>query len=313
MKGLDLSREFFLQRGLPMLQKKFPQYIDRLGAGLVGEGSECFGFDDEISQDHDWGPSFCIWLSEKDYKAIGKQMQNEYALLDGNFLGYPPRTISPHGDGRVGVHAIGSFYCRFTDVPDIPSSMEQWRRIPEGNLAASTNGQVFFDNLGEFTRIRKGLLSFYPEDIRLKKIVARAASMAQSGQYNYGRSIRRKEYVAAYCALSEFVRSAISMIFLLNKRYCPFYKWMHRALGQLEILNEMQPLFMTLCSIATKDPNDHFLQCELIIEKICLNVIEELHGQQLSDVDDSFLLNHCSSITERIHDNTIRSLYFALE
>ncbi|MHB1315340.1 MAG: DUF4037 domain-containing protein [Christensenellales bacterium] len=313
MNGLQISREFFFQRGLPMLQSRFPAYIDRIAAGLVGEGSECFGFDDELSKDHDWGPSFCIWLTENDYETAGKQMQEEYAKLDGAFLGCKPRNISPHGEGRTGVFSIGSFYKRFLGVPGVPVSLEQWRRIPESNLAAATNGQVFADPLGEFSCIRDRLAVFYPEDIRIKKIVARAASMAQSGQYNYGRSLRRREYVAAHLALGEFIRSAISMVFLLNKKYCPFYKWMHRALGQLPVMGDSQPLFAALCTPAFIPPEQYSAQCEVIIEEICQKVIRELHRQHLSDTDDSFLLNHCPDITEKIHDAAIRSLFFASE
>lgn len=47
MKGLDLSRLYFAEICSPMLKDRFPGLFGRLGAGLVGVGSECFGFDDE--------------------------------------------------------------------------------------------------------------------------------------------------------------------------------------------------------------------------------------------------------------------------
>lgn len=61
--GMELAREFYEQAGRPMLQQKYPEYVGRIAAGLVGEGSECLGFDDAFSVDHDFGPGFCLWLT----------------------------------------------------------------------------------------------------------------------------------------------------------------------------------------------------------------------------------------------------------
>ena len=63
--------------------------------------------------------------------------------------------------------------------------------------------------------------------------------MAQSGQYNYGRCMRRGDTVAAMLALDEFVRQAISMVYLLNRTYMPYYKWMFRGMENFQILPEV--------------------------------------------------------------------------
>ena len=60
MKGLELSKRFYETYGAPMLSEKFPELEDKLAIGLVGDGSECFGYDDDISRDHDFEPGFCI-------------------------------------------------------------------------------------------------------------------------------------------------------------------------------------------------------------------------------------------------------------
>ena len=62
MKGLELAKRLYEERARKLFENELPDLIPQMAVGLVGEGSECFGFDDEISRDHDWGPAFCIWL-----------------------------------------------------------------------------------------------------------------------------------------------------------------------------------------------------------------------------------------------------------
>ena len=97
MKGLDLAQEYYEQIGAPMLLNRFGDMADRIAVGLVGPGSECFGFDDEISRDHDWGPGFCIWLNQDDYRKQGKAMQTAYSDLPRAFAGFVVDYHSPNG------------------------------------------------------------------------------------------------------------------------------------------------------------------------------------------------------------------------
>ena len=229
MQGLELAKRYYEEVGRPMLERDFPELLPRLAAGLVGEGSECLGFDDAISQDHDFGAGFCLWFSAEDYNQYGNALQDAYDRLPGEFAGVPARLTSARGGGRVGVFEIEAFYSRFIGMEQPPKSLMRWLHLPEDKLAAVVGGAVFEDGLGEFSAIREALRKYYPEDVRIKKIAARAAKMAQSGQYNYGRCMRRGDTVAAMLALDEFVRQAISMVYLLNRTYMPYYKWMFRG------------------------------------------------------------------------------------
>jgi len=301
MKALELSEDYFKAYGLPLIKDRFSAYAPRIAAGLVGEGSECFGFDDEISRDHDWGPGFCVWLTSEDVKAIGELLQREIAGLPKTFRGFSARMESEWGQGRTGVFEISRFYQKFIGLDHPPDKLEEWLRIPENFLAVATNGKVFFDPMGEFSKWREKLLGFYPEEIRLKKIAARCMGIAQSGQYNFLRSIKRNEHLAAQYAETRFCTDVISLIFLLNRKYMPFYKWMHRAVYNLPLLG--QEIYSGIEDLITcKDSNK---KSELI-ENICGVIIKTLRDQGLSDSPSDFLLDHGPVIQSKINDTWLR-------
>lgn len=303
MNGLELSEKYYQEYGVPLIEQKFGNYKNKIAAGLVGEGSQCYGFDDEFSRDHDWGPEFCLWLNKQDYAAIGLNLQEEISNLTADFRGTGPRKVTEWGTGRVGVFEIGGFYKRFIGLDRLPVTLKEWRAIPEISLSAATNGKVFSDPLGEFTAFRDGLIAYYPEDIRLKKIASRCMSIAQLGQYNYIRCVRRKEIVAAQYIEAQFFANVISLIFLLNRQYMPFYKWMHRALKKLPILGEA--VYKLLEEIAA---SYGFLKKNRLIEETCAVVIEELRREGLSDSPSDYFLDHGPIIQSRIHDIEIRNI-----
>ena len=130
MKGLDLCQQYFEEFGRPMLTGQFPDFQARIAAGLVGPGSECYGFDDELSVDHDYGPSFCLWLMNEDFDAIGAPLQSAYDRLPASYRGHE-RIATKHGNGRVGVFRIDDFYKRYTGKADAALSLSEWLHIPE--------------------------------------------------------------------------------------------------------------------------------------------------------------------------------------
>ena len=154
-----------------------------------------------------------------------------------------------------------------------------------GTPSAAVNGEVFFDNYGEFTRIREELKKGYPEDVRLKKIAARLMKMAQSGQYNFPRCNKRKEYVASRLALSEFMSVSMSLVYLLNHAYRPYYKWVHRGLLDLPILGQNAYDKMQRLSVLSLEKDSR--EMEWIIEEFCVACVEELKAQGLTSSSEA--------------------------
>ena len=212
MKGLDISREFYRVYGEPMLSKDFADVKHRIAVGLVGEGSECFGYDDDISRDHDFDAGFCIWLTKEDYESFGFRLERAYSKLPKTFMGLTRGYLSPVGGNRHGVIVIDDFYTKFLGAPSAPDSTERWLYTPSSSLATAVNGEVFTDPLGAFSETRNTLLLGYPEDIRLKKLAAHVVFMSQAGQYNYARSVKRRDFGAAQLSMFEFIKHAVSSV-----------------------------------------------------------------------------------------------------
>ena len=305
MKMLELARQWFEDEVNPMLEKEFPRLANRVAAGLVGRGSECFGYDDEISGDHDYQVGVWLWIDAIDEREWGFALERAYKKL---LKDHPPQQFASAssllGGTARGVCVIGDFYRRHLGIPGAPEHFQEWLNIPEYAFAEAVNGEVFRDDQGTFSAIRQKIAYGMPEDVRLKKLAARAAAMAQSGQYNFMRCIKHGEPAAAQLALDEFVRNAISMIHLLNFRFAPYYKWAFRSLRELPILGHCAaPLQELLCE------NMPAAERAELIEEIAGWIINVLDEDGLSYSTSDYLENHAVEITQHIKNREIRAMH----
>lgn len=112
MTGLELARDYFRQEGPLMLERDFSQLLPRL-VGLAGEGSHRFGFDDEFSKDHDWGPGFCIWMCDDDFAQYSTELQAARESSPRSFRGWESPPVGTDGAKRFGVHRTSVFFRSF--------------------------------------------------------------------------------------------------------------------------------------------------------------------------------------------------------
>jgi hypothetical protein len=306
MRGLELARSYFEEFGRPMLEGQFADVLPQLSVGLVGAGSECFGFDDGISRDHDFEPGFCIFLPGEDIidRRTAFLMERAYAKLPKEYDGAARSLMAPVGGARRGVIRTSEFFSEKIGSSDGMLTLGQWLSLPEQMLAEATNGEIWLDNLGEVTAIRERIAT-WPEDVRRKKLAGQLLLMAQSGQYNYARCMAHGEAAAAQLAVFEFAQATISTIFLLNNAYKPYYKWAFRALRALPALSIEAELLEWL--ITTGNEPEQAEEKHDVIEGICADVIDELQNQGLTQAICGDLEKHAYSVNDSIADGELRN------
>ena len=302
MQGIETAKRFYDEAIGPMIARDFAQYADRIAVGLVGHGSECFGFDDEVSMDHDFEPSLCIWLTDEDEREFGFALFRAYTKLCREYVSVKTPNSLGGADGR-GVMTISDFYKRYTGRSGAPETLSDWVYTPSHYLAEATNGTVFADALGQFTAIRNEIKCGMPQDARLKRIASAAFYMAQAGQYNYKRCLDHGEEGAARIALADFAKSAIDMTFLLNKAHAPYYKWSFRAMRDLPIMSENADKLEHLITM----PSAQNAEISQEIEAICSAVIAQMRKQNITDSPSDFLEGHAYSVNGRIRDSALRN------
>jgi len=296
MTGMELSEQLYRGTVRAAIAAEFPELEARVAVGLAGPGSECFGYDDDISRDHDFAPRLCLWLTEEDASAYRERLQSRYEAWTAQ---YSP--VTAQARDRSGVIGVAEYYRRFTGCPGVPPDALSWLRIPEYLLAAATNGKVFRDDLGEFSRIRSALLAGYPEDVRRKRLAARLFTMGQAGQYNLPRCLRRGDAVAARFAETEFMTAALQAVCLLNGRYAPYYKWLYRAAAELPLAADAVRMTAQLTGCPDGEKTG-------LVERICVRVAEELRAQGLSGERDDFLVNQAFAVQSSIASAQLRTL-----
>ncbi len=319
MNGIQLAKSYYDAYGAELLAQ-FPELQNKVALGIAGSGSECLGYDDEVSQDHDFEPGFCIFAFVEDGAPVGGgfaskaltrkeafALERAYAKLPKEFQGFERAKMAPVGGNRRGLVDLREFLLQTTGTPDGVLTPEQWLRIPEESLLEATNGAIWQDAGGVFTPIRERL-SYLPEDVRRKKLAGCLLLMAQSGQYNYLRCIRHGETGAAQLACLNFAENAIHAAHLLEKRYMPYYKWAFRSLRGLgdfgaELADDLEGL-ITAGNDAETAESKYF-----VIEDIAARVIDRLMDDGLTQANCGDLEKHAYSVNDGVADGALRNLH----
>ncbi len=251
MKGAHLAEAFFNEFGLAALRRDFPEIVDRVSAGLVGRGSEVLGSDDEISRDHGWGPTFRLFLEEADRRRIGKALEERLNELRPEvFRGIE---LAGHRTGPITVTTVDDAFRELTGSPWPPKSVREWMFVNENGLCFAQAGKVFYDPVGRLAERKEAFAkTYYPEDVWLWRIASRLFQLWHYGDYNIcGRLARRNDGVAVLTGQGYFVEAAMQLAFLFNRRFAPYWKWLHWAFVRLPyVAGELEPMLKELESSA---------------------------------------------------------------
>jgi len=142
--------------------------------------------------------------------------------------------VAPESLERFLRHTIG--------LTDAPKNFREWLDMPEEDIVHVTNGEVWYDPSGRFTRIRESL-SYYPEPVWLRRIAHWCRYFSGMGAYALNRALMRGNMVYATTAFSRATKLSMEIAFLLNRRYFPYDKWLYPSFKRLpHLAPEMTPL-----------------------------------------------------------------------
>lgn len=285
MRGLELSKQCYIES----FDKLFENHIHikhRVSCGLVGSGSQCLGFDDEISKDHDFEKGFAIWLQNEDYKLYADELIKQYQRL------YPKhKNNNIYGISSVDKYISGT-------ITKLPLSSLDWFHIPEQALLNATNGAVFYDPIGDISNIR-AYIQACPSDVFVKRASAHLALASQAGEYNFERLIERMDTASAMLAISEFAKHTIYAVHAIYNKFTPFYKWMFNSLRLLnvDIYNILNSLMLSPKSYSHLDNNIAYIrQIASLVASLCKQ-----------DTNNMGELAH--TLHSQIHDPQIKAMH----
>jgi hypothetical protein len=242
VRGLELSRHFYFEAVLPILERRFPGLEH--AAALLGSGSEVLGFDDEISTDHHWGPRVQLFVRD-----LAPASEVDAVLADElpvSFGGFPTNFAPPDDEGtrllvpaergpvahRVDVETVSGFMLEqlgFDPLSGVETA--DWLVTPSQRLLSVTAGDVFADPIGELTAARDAL-AWYPHDVWLLVMAGQWRRISQLEHF-MGRTGLRGDELGSRLIAARLVDDLMRLAFLQERRYAPYPKWLGSAYALL--------------------------------------------------------------------------------
>lgn len=237
--GRELSRSLAMSL-LPRLRGIFPE--TPLTLALIGPGSDVLGFDTHRSMDHDWGPGVTLLVPHDQVETVSCSFDEHLdQLLPAEICGHPAR-FSMHPDGTSKVDANGTGHrVRTTSVPELLqstlfiSSMREmsdavWLSTPMQTLLELSAGEVFVDDSGDLTDLRRQL-RFYPDHIWRYQLAGIWMRIAQVQPF-VGRCFETGDILGAATIARGIILDLMRIGLLQSRQYAPYAKWLGAAFAK---------------------------------------------------------------------------------
>jgi Domain of unknown function (DUF4037) len=260
--GMDLSRRFYHEAVLPVVQARFGDLPHT--AARIGTGSEVLGFDTARSADHEWGPRLQLFLHPHDARQHAHNLVTVLRdELPKRFYGYPTN-FAPTGNEHVRsmkftngpvFHRIDvtSIDVWFTDNlgfdPRSGVTNFDWLATPTQTLAEVTTGAVFHDGLGELAPARSRL-TWYPDQVWRYVLACQWQRVSQEEAF-VGRCGEVGDELGSAVVTARLVRDLMRLCLLMHRRYPPYSKWLGSAFAQLTLADTITPALTAALAATT--------------------------------------------------------------
>jgi hypothetical protein len=221
--GLKLGRMLYEEAARDIIERIVAH--GGYAAALLGSGSDVLGYDTERSTDHDWGPRFQVYLSEKLHAEKAPALDDALrGGLPGNFHGHPA--------GSVQITTIPRFLHWHLGVESLAGiGPIDWLSFPEQRLLELTSGAVFHDPAGELEGTRAAL-AYFPRDVWLYRMACQWQRLFQEEAF-VGRCAEVGDAVGTKLMAARVAQDLVKLFFLQARRYAPYGKWLGTAFAAL--------------------------------------------------------------------------------
>ncbi|MCI8975598.1 MAG: DUF4037 domain-containing protein [Lachnospiraceae bacterium] len=245
IKGLELSRDFFLDIAKPILDRHYPDL--EYSAGLIGYGSDVLGYDDEVSRDHMWGPRFYLFLKPEDAVKKQKIMDTFSETLPYRYKGYSVNFSEPDPNdngvrhakfidsGKVNplifIQTFEEFLIERIGIADLSGLQPvDWLTFSEHRLLSLVSGTMFIDKLKVMDRISP--LKYYPKDVKAY-LIASNWNIIASEQAFVRRCGECGDETGSVIICARIAERLMRLCFLYTDTYAPYSKWFGTAFDRL--------------------------------------------------------------------------------